>query len=81
LCAGFIVAKQLALAGGGASGVLLDGSQSHVPINAFGRVSVITVEVPIGHARPARLAPVAIGLALVFSILMGADRRLRTPGR
>src|ERR1700736_4647014 len=51
LCAGFIVAKQLALAEGGASGGLLDRSQSHVPINAFGRVSVITVEVPIDGAR------------------------------
>jgi hypothetical protein len=45
------VAKQLALAGGGALGVLLDRSQSHAPINAFRRVSVVTVEVPIDGAR------------------------------
>jgi hypothetical protein len=39
------------IAGRRPSAVLLDRGQSHLPINAFGRVSVITVEVAIGGTR------------------------------
>jgi hypothetical protein len=35
----------------GASGIILDRSQNHMAINALGRVSFVTVEVPVGRAR------------------------------